>query len=51
VSTKLQAVLKINPGFLAFTSVCQVHNGNDVDTPEDMRKFLYQINDKDPRKY
>jgi hypothetical protein len=32
VSTKLQAVLKRNPGFSAFTSVyCEVLNGDHVD--------------------
>jgi hypothetical protein len=36
VSTKLQAVLKRNPGFSAFTSVCQVHNGDNVDPPKDI---------------
>jgi hypothetical protein len=35
VSTKLQAVSKRKPGFSTFTSVCQVHNGDDVDPPED----------------
>jgi hypothetical protein len=35
VSTKLQAVLKRNPGFSTFTSVCQVLNGDDVDPTED----------------
>jgi hypothetical protein len=35
VSTKLQAVLKINPGFSAFTCVSQILNGDDVDPPED----------------
>jgi hypothetical protein len=28
-------VLKRNPGFSTFTSVCQVLNGDDVDPPED----------------
>jgi hypothetical protein len=36
VSTMFQAVLKRNPGFLAFTSVCLVLNGDDVDSPEDI---------------
>jgi hypothetical protein len=36
VSTKLQAVLKINPVFSIFTSVCKVINGDDVDPPEDI---------------
>jgi hypothetical protein len=36
VSTKLQAVLRRNPGFSTFTSVCQVLNGEDVDPPEDI---------------
>jgi hypothetical protein len=36
VSTKLQAVSKRNPGFSTFTSVCQVLNGDDVDSPEDI---------------
>jgi hypothetical protein len=36
VSTKLQAMLKRNPGFSAFTSVCQVLNGDAVDSPEDI---------------
>jgi hypothetical protein len=34
VSTKLQAVLKRNPGFSTLTIVYQVRNGNDVDSPE-----------------
>jgi hypothetical protein len=34
VSTKIQAMLKINPGFTKNTSVCQVRNGDDVDPPE-----------------
>jgi hypothetical protein len=29
-------MLKRNPGFSAFTSVCQVINGNNVDPPEDI---------------
>jgi hypothetical protein len=33
VSTKLQAMLKRNPGFWTFISVCQVLNGVDVDPP------------------
>jgi hypothetical protein len=33
VSTKLQALLKRNPGFSSFTSVCQVLN---VDSSEDI---------------
>jgi hypothetical protein len=36
VSTKLQVVLKRNPGFLTFTSVCQVLNGDDADPSEDI---------------
>jgi hypothetical protein len=36
VSTKLQVVLKRNPGFSTFTCVCQVLNGDDVDPPEDI---------------
>jgi hypothetical protein len=36
VSTKLQAVVKRNPGFSIFTSVCQVLNGSGVDPPEDI---------------
>jgi hypothetical protein len=36
VSTKLQAVLRRNPGFSTFTSVCQVFNGDNVDPPEDI---------------
>jgi hypothetical protein len=36
VSTKLQVVLKRNPGFFTFTSVCQVLNGDNVDPPEDI---------------
>jgi hypothetical protein len=36
VSTKMHAVLKRNPGFSTFTSVCQVLNGDDVDHPEDI---------------
>jgi hypothetical protein len=36
VSTKLQGVLERNPGFSAFTSVCQVLNGDYVDPPEDI---------------
>jgi hypothetical protein len=53
VCTKLQAVSKRNLGFLAFTSVCQVHNEDDVDPPEDIapEKIPYQIKDHDPRKY
>jgi hypothetical protein len=35
-STKLQVVLKRNPGFSTFTSVCQVLNGDDVDPSEDI---------------
>jgi hypothetical protein len=29
-------VLKRNPGFFTFTSVCQVLNADDVDPPEDI---------------
>jgi hypothetical protein len=36
VCTKLQAVLKRNPGFSTYTTVCQVLNGDDVDPPEDI---------------
>jgi hypothetical protein len=36
VSIMLQAVLKRNPGFLAFTSVCLVFDGDNVDSPEDI---------------
>jgi hypothetical protein len=36
VSTKLQAVVKRNPGFSTFTSVRQVLNGDNVDSPEDI---------------
>jgi hypothetical protein len=36
VASKLQAVLKRNPGFSTFTSVCQVLNGDDVFPPEDI---------------
>jgi hypothetical protein len=36
VSTKLQAVLKRNPGFSTFSSVCQVLNGEDLDSHEDI---------------
>jgi hypothetical protein len=36
VSTKFQATLERNPGFLTFTSVCQALHGDDVDLPEDI---------------
>jgi hypothetical protein len=36
VSTKLQAMLKGNPGFSTITSACQVCNGDDVDPAEDI---------------
>jgi hypothetical protein len=36
VSSKLQAVLKRNSGFPTFSSVRQVHNGDDVCPPEDI---------------
>jgi hypothetical protein len=35
VSTKLQMVLKRNPGFFTFISVCQALNGDEVESPED----------------
>jgi hypothetical protein len=34
--TKFQAVLKRNPGFSTFASLCQVFNWDDVDPPEDI---------------
>jgi hypothetical protein len=36
VSPKLQVVVKRNSGYLIFTSVCQIHNGDGVDPPEDI---------------
>jgi hypothetical protein len=36
VATKLQAVLKRNPGFSTFTIICQVLKEDDVDPPEDV---------------
>jgi hypothetical protein len=35
VSTKLKVVLKRNPGFSTFTSVCEELNGGYADPPED----------------
>jgi hypothetical protein len=42
VSTKLQAVVKRNPGFSTFTSFYQVLIEDDVNPPEDIapEKFL-----------
>jgi hypothetical protein len=41
MSTKLQAVLKRNPGFSTFTSVCQALSGDDVDPPEKIPFLKY----------